>query len=117
MGFFDGVPAGLDRPGPGTSWRPPADELPRVATSALLLARTETVAVAITASQPDAQSLHVGVQFADGSCWVWPLPPPGPLVFACEWAAFGIPEARASTDAQPILDAAQHSVRLWPSAQ
>jgi hypothetical protein len=176
MGFFDGVPPGLDRPGPGTCWRPPVGELPCVAASALLLARTETVAVAVTAvwafstgfefwvkaefrheghlleSQPGEQSLHIGVQFADGrkaanagclpgpagsesaglilnpvsfgaghrhldrSYWVWPLPPAGALSFACEWAAFGIPEAHAGTDAQPILDAAQHSVQLWPVA-
>jgi hypothetical protein len=34
--------------------------------------------------------------------------------FVCEWAAAGIPETRASLDAQLIVDAAGHSVRLWP---
>jgi hypothetical protein len=176
MGFFDDVPPGLDRPGTGSCWHPPVGELPCVAASALLLTRTETVAVAITAvwafstgfefwvkaefrheghsleTRPDVQSLHIGVQYPDGrkvantgrlpapagsesaglilspvsfgggrrhldrSYWVWPLPPAGPLTFACEWAAFGIPEARAGTDAQPILDAARHSVQLWPLA-
>ena len=46
--------------------------------------------------------------------WTWPLPPAGPLEFVCEWPAFGIPESRASMDAQLILDAAGRSVRLWP---
>ena len=46
--------------------------------------------------------------------WAWPLPPTGPLEFACEWAALGIPETRAVIDAQLILDAAGQSTRLWP---
>jgi hypothetical protein len=37
---------------------------------------------------------------------VWPLPPPGPLVFACEWPAAGMALTRHEIDAQPILDAA-----------
>jgi len=44
----------------------------------------------------------------------WPLPPAGPLEFVCEWPAFGIAESRAGIDARLILDAARHSVRLWP---
>jgi hypothetical protein len=46
--------------------------------------------------------------------WAWPLPPGGPLEFACEWPAFEITETRAGIDAQLILDAALRSVRLWP---
>ena len=46
--------------------------------------------------------------------WAWPLPPAGPLEFVCEWPALGIPESRASLDAQLILDAAGQSIRLWP---
>jgi hypothetical protein len=46
--------------------------------------------------------------------WAWPLPPAGPVEFVSEWPAFGIPETRASIDAQLILDAAGRSVRLWP---
>jgi len=42
------------------------------------------------------------------------LPPAGPVTFVCEWAAAGIPETHASLDAQPILDAAEQSVQLWP---
>jgi hypothetical protein len=97
------------------------------------------------------QSVHVGVQFADGkkganfgrgpeqapgagpagaaltpggfggglrhrnwSYQVSPLPPAGPVTFVCEWAAAGIGEARASLDAQLILEAASRSVQLWP---
>jgi hypothetical protein len=45
--------------------------------------------------------------------WAWPLPPAGPLEFVAEWAEFGIPETRASIDAQLIRDAAARSVQLW----
>jgi hypothetical protein len=38
--------------------------------------------------------------------WVWPLPPPGPMSFVCEWPAAGIELTRADIDAQLILDAA-----------
>ena len=43
------------------------------------------------------------------------LPPPGPLEFGCEWPELGIAETRASIDAQLILDAAPHSIQVWPS--
>ena len=91
MGFFSDARPGLERPGRGNQWDPPAAELPRVAVAdALVLARTEEVAVAVTAiwafragfefwlrcqfrhsgpalaDQADDQSLHIGVQFADG---------------------------------------------------
>ena len=46
--------------------------------------------------------------------WVSPLPPPGPLAFASEWPAFGIPESRAEVDARLLLDAAGDSIELWP---
>jgi hypothetical protein len=175
MGFFDDVPPSLERPGRGGLWDWPLAELPRVAVAdALVLARTEEVVVAVTAiwafragfefwvralfrrsgaalaDEADDQSLHIGVQFADGrkvanmarvpepaesvpaglilrpggfgggrqyrdrSYWVSPLPPAGPVVFVCEWAALGIGEERAEADAQLILDAARRSVQLWP---
>lgn len=38
--------------------------------------------------------------------WVWPLPPPGPLAFVCEWPAQGIALTRAEVDARAVLDAA-----------
>jgi hypothetical protein len=43
------------------------------------------------------------------SQWVWPLPPPGPVAFVCEWPVAGIPESRAEIDAQVILDAASRA--------
>jgi hypothetical protein len=46
--------------------------------------------------------------------WAWPLPPRGPLEFACRWPMYGIAETRVAIDAQLILDAAQRSIRLWP---
>jgi hypothetical protein len=45
--------------------------------------------------------------------WVWPLPPEGPVTFACEWPAFGIEETlrridgarfrRAASKAEPLF--------------
>jgi len=183
MGFFDGPapPArDQDEPAPaGGPWVRPATEFARVAASGLLLARTDDIAVAVTAvwayrdgfefwlkarfRQGDAlaegpydpvddSSLHVGVQFADGrkavnagtvpsqagseaeglilrpysfggghfhtdrSYWVWPLPPAGPVTFACRWAARGIAESRIEVDGQLIRDTAEHSIQLWPAA-
>jgi hypothetical protein len=49
--------------------------------------------------------------------WAWPLPPPGPVEFSCQWPMFGIDETRASIDAQLILDASQSSVRVWPQGE
>jgi hypothetical protein len=40
------------------------------------------------------------------SLWVWPLPPPGPLLLVCEWPAAGIPLTRREIDARLIIDAA-----------
>jgi hypothetical protein len=39
--------------------------------------------------------------------WAWPLPPSGPLEFVSQFGT-------AVIDAQLILDAAQHSVQVWP---
>lgn len=50
----------------------------------------------------------------DMTYWVWPLPPPGPVAFICQWPAHGIPESRVEIDAQLILDAAARAVDLWP---
>ncbi len=50
----------------------------------------------------------------DMDYWVWPLPPPGPVTFVCQWPSHGIGESRAEIDAQLILDAAARSTRLWP---
>lgn len=44
--------------------------------------------------------------------WVWPLPPPGAVVFVCEWPAMDIPLTRSELDAQTILDAATRAGHL-----
>ncbi len=47
--------------------------------------------------------------------WVWPLPPPGPLVFSCEWPAYGIPLTRHEIDATLIREAAERATPMWSS--
>ena len=55
-----------------------------------------------------------GPRSYDMSMWVWPLPPPGPVAFVCEWAAESIALTRREIDAEPILDAARRSEAMWP---
>jgi hypothetical protein len=45
--------------------------------------------------------------------WLWPLPPPGPVRFACRWPDEGIEETIAEIDA-PIREAAARAAELWP---
>jgi hypothetical protein len=45
--------------------------------------------------------------------WLWPLPPDGPLRFACAWPDEGIEETTAELEA-PIREAAARAVELWP---
>jgi len=45
--------------------------------------------------------------------WVYPLPAPGTLTFACEWPVARIPLSTVGIDSGPILNAAEQSVRLW----
>jgi hypothetical protein len=55
----------------------------------------------------------------DQAYWVWPLPPPGPVAFVCEWPARGVEETRHEVDASLIVDAAGSAETLWdeePSA-
>jgi hypothetical protein len=52
-----------------------------------------------------------GGSIGGGTSWfqgfsLWPLPPPGPLRFVCEWPAAGLAVSHAEIDAQPVLDAA-----------
>lgn len=47
--------------------------------------------------------------------WVWPLPPPGPVAFVCEWPAEGVELTRAEIEATTIRDAAASAELLWPS--
>jgi hypothetical protein len=46
--------------------------------------------------------------------WIWPLPPPGPLSFVCEWPAGGIALTRSEINAQTIRDAADRAQVLFP---
>jgi hypothetical protein len=50
----------------------------------------------------------------DQQFWVWPLPPEGPVTFACEWPAAGIPLTLLEIDSAPIREAAGRAIELWP---
>jgi hypothetical protein len=41
--------------------------------------------------------------------WVWPLPPEGPVTFACEWPAYGIPESRKKVEGTVLRKAAERA--------
>jgi hypothetical protein len=56
---------------------------------------------------------HFGSRSED-EYWLWPLPPPGPVTFVCEWPVFQVPETRLEIDAA-VFHAAAHSAReIWP---
>jgi hypothetical protein len=59
-------------------------------------------------------STGMGGRSMDTTMWMWPLPPPGPLEYVCEWRAEGIELTRREFDAQLILDAAAQVEELWP---
>ena len=44
--------------------------------------------------------------------WLWPLPPPGDLTFAVEWASGDIPESVVTVDSAPFRDAAGEAFTL-----
>lgn len=162
---------------------PPQGELGGVVPVELLIARTESVAVAVlgvrgfssgfsfelvTLGAPDiedeldpfdfgpphrrrGEGLRFGVEFSDGrratnlgwgpppargdgappepvmhsgggggggaswsqETWVWPLPPPGPLTFAVDWKAAGIPLTKREIDAEVVLEASRRAVMLF----
>jgi hypothetical protein len=46
--------------------------------------------------------------------WLWPLPPPGDLLCACEWPDRGMPLSTATIEAVALLDAATRARNLWP---
>jgi hypothetical protein len=54
-----------------------------------------------------------GSQWQQGF-WLWPLPPPGPLSFVCEWPAAGLSLSRADIDAQVVIDAASRAQAVFP---
>jgi hypothetical protein len=52
--------------------------------------------------------------------WIWdmdyrvrPLPPPGPLAFACTWPERGISSSRLEVDGAAVREAADAAVTLW----
>ena len=49
----------------------------------------------------------------DGTYWLHPLPPPGPLVVGCRWPDRGIPETLVEIDPTPLLAAAATSGPVW----
>jgi len=64
---------------------------------------------------PDPPLLYQSTSGPDGGhVWLWGLPPPGPLTFACEWPAEQIPPSQAELDASLVLEAAARATSLWP---
>jgi hypothetical protein len=47
--------------------------------------------------------------------WLWPLPPPGDLLLACEWPNAGIEFSTATISADLLLEAAGRASELWPA--
>ena len=64
---------------------------------------------------PDPPLLYQSIIGPDGGhVWLWGLPPPGPLTFACQWPTEQIPPSQAALDAGLVLAAAARATRLWP---
>ena len=64
---------------------------------------------------PDPPLLYQSTSGPDGGhVWLWGLPPPGPLTFACQWPTEQLPPSEAVLDAGLVLAAAQRAQTLWP---
>jgi hypothetical protein len=64
---------------------------------------------------PDPPLLYQSTSGPDGGhVWLWGLPPPGPLTFACQWPSEQIPPSQAVVDAGLVLQAAERAISLWP---
>ena len=50
----------------------------------------------------------------DGSFWVHPLPPDGPVTFVASWLLYEVAETRSDLDSSAINEAAGRAVILWP---
>jgi hypothetical protein len=48
-----------------------------------------------------------------GGCWIWPLPPPGPLTLSVGWAAAGLPVRTSWLDGELVIDASKASRPIW----
>jgi hypothetical protein len=55
-----------------------------------------------------------GRTFYRQSYWLWPLPPPGELLIACEWPNVGLELTMTRISADQLRDAAARSRELWP---
>jgi hypothetical protein len=65
---------------------------------------------------PDPPLLYQSTSGADGGhVWLWGLPPPGPLTFACQWPAEQIPPSQVELNAGLVLAAAAQAQTLWPA--
>jgi hypothetical protein len=53
-----------------------------------------------------------GDQYRQGF-WLWPLPPPGPLLVVISGGAMGIVEHSVTLDASELVTAAEHADQLW----
>lgn len=58
---------------------------------------------------------HGGGRHSRQELWIWPLPPPGPVAFVCEWPRYGIPETRVEVEGAVIRDAAGRAEEIWPA--
>ncbi len=45
--------------------------------------------------------------------WVWPIPPPGQMVFLCEWEQLGMEETKSVFDANKVRDAATRAIAVF----
>jgi hypothetical protein len=54
-----------------------------------------------------------GAHYSRQDYWVWPLPPPGPVTFVCEWPALSIGESSAELDGALIRTAAERARAVW----
>jgi len=57
-----------------------------------------------------------GGTFATQTFWAWPLPPPGPPAFVCEWPKYGVALTRHEIDAGLIREASKRAIELWPES-
>ncbi len=46
--------------------------------------------------------------------WLWPLPPPGDLLFACEWPDLEIEFTTATISTSTLHDAVDRAQPMWP---
>lgn len=49
--------------------------------------------------------------------WLWPLPPGGDVLFACEWPDLQIAFSTATISADAILNAAGRARPMWPGEE